>query len=288
MDSDPYRQSTNYVDLLTSQHGVFGSSSQVPVFGTERAEASSVPQDTTAERKERRMWTPVEDMVLISSWLNTSKDPVVGNEQRSGAFWNRIATYFAASPKIAATEQRESTHCKQRWHKINDQVNKFCGSFEAATREKTSGQNENDVLNRAHEIFFTNHRKKFILEHAWKELRNDQKWCATATSKNEGNTKRRKLDEGSQSDNSHAPQTATEEERPPGVKAAKGKNKKNAKGEETLSQFQTMWEIKQKDLVSKDRITKMRLLDRLLAKQEPLDEVENDLRKKLMYELLSN
>ena len=96
MDSDPYRQSTNYVDLLTSQHGVFGSSSQVPVFGTQRAEASSVPQDTTAERKERRMWTPVEDMVLISSWLNTSKDPVVGNEQRSGAFWNRIATYFAA------------------------------------------------------------------------------------------------------------------------------------------------------------------------------------------------
>ncbi|WZZ19477.1 hypothetical protein YC2023_112566 [Brassica napus] len=126
MDSDPYRQSTNYVDLLTSQHGVFGSSSQVPVFGTERAEASSVPQDTTAE--------------------------------------------------------------------------------------------------------------------------------------------------------------PTEEERPPGVKAAKGKNKKNAKGEETLSQFQTMWEIKQKDLVSKDRITKMRLLDRLLAKQEPLDEVENDLRKKLILE----
>ncbi|XP_009144142.2 glutathione S-transferase T3-like isoform X2 [Brassica rapa] len=228
------------------------------------------------------MWTPVEDMVLISSWLNTSKDPVVGNEQRSAAFWNRIAAYFAASPKIAATEQRESTHCKQRWHKINDQVNKFCGAFEAATREKTSGQNENDVLNRAHEIFFTNHRKKFILEHAWKELRNDQKWCATATSKNEGSGKRRKLDEGSLSETSHA----VEEERPPGVKAAKGKNK-NVKGEERLSQFQTMWEIKQKDLVSKDKLSRNRILDRLLAKQEPLDEVENAVVKKLLAELLN-
>ncbi|XP_013614559.1 PREDICTED: glutathione S-transferase T3-like [Brassica oleracea var. oleracea] len=174
------------------------SSSQVPIFGIQGAEASSCPQDTTAERRERRMWTSVEVMVLISSWVNTSKDPVVGNEQRSGAFWNRIAAYFAASPKAAATEHRESTHCKQRWHKINDQVNKFCGAFEAATREKTSGKNENDFLNRAHEIFFNNHRKKIILEHAWKELRNDQKWCAIATSKNEGSAKRRKLDEGSQ------------------------------------------------------------------------------------------
>ncbi|XP_048637633.1 glutathione S-transferase T3-like [Brassica napus] len=270
MDSNPYRHGSNFVDLLTSQQSVFSLVEE------------TVPEDTPAERKERRMWTPVEDMVLISSWLNTSKDPVVGNEQRSGAFWNRIAAYFAASPKIAATEHRESTHCKQRWHKINDQVNKFCRAFEAATRQKTSGQNENDVLNRAHEIFFTNHRKKFILEHAWKELRNDQKWCATVTSKNEGSGKRRKLDEGSQSETSHA----VEEERPPGVKAAKGKNK-NVKGEERLSQFQTMWEIKQKDLVYKDRLSKNRILDRLLAKQESLDEVENAVVKKLLAELLN-
>ncbi|KAF3540162.1 hypothetical protein F2Q69_00020697 [Brassica cretica] len=59
----------------------------------------------------------------------------------------------------------------------------------------------------------------------------------------------------------------TEEERPPNVKAAKGKKKKNVEGKETLSQFQTMWEIKPKDLVSKDRLSRMRILDRLLAKQ---------------------
>uniref|UniRef100_A0A0D3DV94 Myb-like domain-containing protein n=1 Tax=Brassica oleracea var. oleracea TaxID=109376 RepID=A0A0D3DV94_BRAOL len=126
MDSNPYRHGSNFVDLLTSQQSVFSLVEE------------TVPEDTPVERKERRISTPVEDMVHISSWLNTSKDPVVGNEQRSGAFWNRIAAYFAASPKVAATEHRESTHCKQRWHKINDQVNKFCGAFEAATREKTT------------------------------------------------------------------------------------------------------------------------------------------------------
>uniref|UniRef100_A0A0D2ZQI5 No apical meristem-associated C-terminal domain-containing protein n=1 Tax=Brassica oleracea var. oleracea TaxID=109376 RepID=A0A0D2ZQI5_BRAOL len=206
----------------------------------------TILEDTPAERKERRMWTPVEDMVLISSWLNTSKDPVVGNEQRSGTFWKRIAAYFAASPKC--------------WHKINDQVNKFCGAFEAASREKTSGQNENDVLKLAHEIFFNNPPKKIILEHAWKELRNDQKWCELSY---QGTAKRRKCDEGSQSETSHANETGTEE-RPSGVKAAKGKKKKNVEGKETLSKFQTMWEIKQQDLAKKDSLTNMRLLESLL------------------------
>ena len=50
-------------------------------------------------------------------------------------------------------------HCKQRWHKINDLVCKFCGAYEAAGRERTSGQNENDILKQAHEIFFNNYKK---------------------------------------------------------------------------------------------------------------------------------
>ena len=62
-------------------------------------------------------------------------------------------------------------------NKINDLVSKFCGAYEAATRERSSDQNENDVLKLAHEILFNNHNKKFTLEHDWKDLCNDQKWC---------------------------------------------------------------------------------------------------------------
>ena len=147
--------------------------------------------------------------MLISSWLNTSKDTVVGNEQKSDAFWKRIAAYFAASPKLASCEHREPSHCKQRWHKINDLVGKFCGAYEAATREKSSGQNENDVLKLAHEIFFNNHNKTFTLEHAWKKLRNDQKWCDLSTSKTERSSKKRKCDEGAQSSTSQETETNT-------------------------------------------------------------------------------
>uniref|UniRef100_A0A0D3E5Q9 Myb-like domain-containing protein n=1 Tax=Brassica oleracea var. oleracea TaxID=109376 RepID=A0A0D3E5Q9_BRAOL len=184
MDSNPY-MNLNFVDLLQSQQdtSVGVEFPSIPFLSTQATEGRNFEHKTPSERKERRTWSPTDDVVLISSWLNTSKDPLVGNEQRSVAFWKRVAAYFEASPKVGGCEKRESSHCKQRWQKINDLVSKFAGAYEAATREKRSGQNENDVLKLAHEIFFTNHNKKFTLEHAWKELRNDQKWCALYTAK---------------------------------------------------------------------------------------------------------
>lgn len=171
MYSNQYSHISKFIDLLNrQQETVFGfsqdsvklSSSQLPSFGFQATKASNfqAPDETHAERRERRKWTPVNDVVLISSWLNTSKDPVVGNEQRCGTFWKRIAAYIVASLKIAGSEHREATHCKHRWLKINDLVNKFCGAYEAASRERSSGQNENDVLKLALEIFYNNLKKK--------------------------------------------------------------------------------------------------------------------------------
>ncbi|KAF8084962.1 hypothetical protein N665_0691s0001 [Sinapis alba] len=288
MDSHSYNHTSKFVDLLSiEQQTVFGfsqesvdyCSSQVPYFGTQAHEASNYAEESPAERRERRKWTPIDDLVLISAWLNTSKDLVVGNEQRCGTFWKRIAADYAASPKVAGSELREASNCKQRWQKINDIVNKFCGAFEAASREKSSGQNENDI-------------------HAWKELRNDQKWCELSTSKTHG-TKRRKCDDGAQSSNSHATETTNGEEdervtRPPGVKAAKGqRNKKNvvegkkkdlAEGKEL---FESMWSIKKEDLARKEKLSKMKLLESLIAKPEPLADYEEALKKKLITDLLS-
>ena len=146
MDStNPYcHQNSSIVDLLSSQQEnvlpepfLYESFSQLPNgFSTQCTATSSLGEDTTIERKERKKWTPTEDKMLISSWLNTSKDPVVGNEQKAGAFWKRIAAYYAASPSVESSEKREAIQCKQRWQKINDLVSNFCRCFEAATRQK--------------------------------------------------------------------------------------------------------------------------------------------------------
>ncbi|KAF2542744.1 hypothetical protein F2Q68_00030985 [Brassica cretica] len=168
-----------------------------------------------------------------------------------------IAAYFAASPLVAGCEEREPSHCKQRWHRINDLVSKFCGSYEAGTREKTSGQNETDVLKLAHQIFYNNYKQRFTLGHAWKELCHDQKWCGLATAKTEGSSKKRKCEDGADSSSSQA----TCSKRPPGVKAAKMSAKKPVVDEQTMNGFQTMWTIKQQDLAAKSMLSKMSLLE---------------------------
>ena len=176
---------------------------------------------------------------------------------------------------------REHIHYKQRWHKINDLTNKFCGAFAAAERQNSSGQNENDVVKAAHEIFYNDYKVNFTLQHAWEELRYDQKWCEVATCKMGGTGKKRKCDDGVQSSSSQANQG---EPRPPGVKASKRGSAKRTN--EDLSEFQRLWTIKEKNLASKEKLNKMDLLDTLIAKKEPLSEFEEALKSKLISEML--
>ncbi|KAF2552356.1 hypothetical protein F2Q68_00037472 [Brassica cretica] len=76
-------------------------------------------------------------------------------------------------------------------------------------------------------------------------------------------------------------------DRPPSVKAAKRRGKKPMEEGKGLCEFELMWSIKQEDLSKKERLSKIGLLDRLLAKTEPLPEYEEALKKALITELFS-
>ncbi|WZZ06284.1 hypothetical protein YC2023_092205 [Brassica napus] len=75
-------------------------------------------------------------------------------------------------------------------------------------------------------------------------------------------------------------EVAEPEIRPVGVKAAKaaGKRKKSGK-EEEMSQLQSILQMKEK-------LSKQKILERLFGKKDPLSEVEESLKLKLMNELL--
>ncbi|KAG2253168.1 hypothetical protein Bca4012_100825 [Brassica carinata] len=77
--------------------------------------------------------------------------------------------------------------------------------------------------------------------------------------------------------------------RPVGVKAAKGgSSKRSMEDGKDFSAFHNMWSLKEKDLARKEKLKRMCLLDRLLAKTEPLSEEEEALKKKLIREMLAN
>ncbi|XP_013594824.1 PREDICTED: glutathione S-transferase T3-like [Brassica oleracea var. oleracea] len=207
---------TSYVNLLYSQSSIDLESPEHVWFGSQGPDESVVEYAV----KERRKWSLKEDKILIGAWLNTSKDPAVGNEQK-------------AVP-------RELGQCKQRWATINEQVCKFVGCYNAALREQKSGQNDDDVMKAALDYFFNAYSFKFSLEHAWRELRNDQKWSSTYLPKDVGKEKRK-----------HVLEVDTEDEvgelegRSVGVKAAKASTKRKKSGkEEELSQLQAIMEVK--------------------------------------------
>jgi len=76
--------------------------------------------------------------------------------------------------------------------------------------------------------------------------------------------------------------------RPLGVKASKTRGKKPLVEGKEVAEFESMWSIKKQDLAFKERLSKMKLLESLFAKKDPLAEYEEALKKKLITELLSD
>uniref|UniRef100_A0A0D3D7Y4 No apical meristem-associated C-terminal domain-containing protein n=2 Tax=Brassica oleracea var. oleracea TaxID=109376 RepID=A0A0D3D7Y4_BRAOL len=164
---------------------------------------------------ERRKWSTKEDIVLISAWLNTSKDPIVSNEQKLGPFGRG---YGSISIRV---------------------ITSLAPFQDTRVNEQSSGQTENDVMKAAHDIFFNDYNVKFTLEHCWRELRFDQKWRSHSQPKE-------KSKEG-------GPQVVADEEevRPPGVKASKAAKRKKP-NEAAFDRIQTI--IAQKNTISKQKI----------------------------------
>ncbi|XP_048599612.1 glutathione S-transferase T3-like [Brassica napus] len=258
------------IDLDSPERVWFGSQPPEPVgFGSQAPVGESGEAVVESAIKERRKWSPQEDLILIGAWLNTSKDAVKNTEQKAGAFWKRIIDYYNASPLLVGTIPRELTPAKQRWARINADVSKFVGCYDQAMREQKSGENDDDLMKAALDYYFKDQGHKFGMEHAWRELRRDQKWCSSC--KDSGKDKRK-----------HVLEVDIDEDegRPVGVKAAKAASKKKKSGkEEELSRLQTIMEIKQK-------LSNQKLLDRLLAKKVPLTEMETSLKLKLMSDML--
>jgi len=111
----------------------------------------------------------------------------------------------------------------------------------------------------------------------------EQKWLSLNTPKPAGNSKRKETCSQASSNSVGDPEV-----RPEGIKAAKAK-KKNSAPLRSLSECQTVWEMKKEDLLMrkedlliKERLTKLAILDTLLAKKDPLTEPEEATKNKLL------
>lgn len=62
-----------------------------------------------------KKFNEVEDILLISPYINVSKDAVVGTDQKDGRFWKRVEKYFHENKafesfKLSTLHPLSSTH----------------------------------------------------------------------------------------------------------------------------------------------------------------------------------
>ena len=137
-----------------------------------------------------------------------------------------------------------------------------------------------------------------MLEHAWRELRHDQKWCSsycTQNSKSGGSSKRTKLDEAGTFSSSSNTESNIDKQfmaRPLGVKSSKRKEKKvvtktthEKKKSNSRLRLENLWALKEKDIAKINKLTKIELLKSLLEKTEQHSDKEETLKNKIIDEM---
>ena len=93
-------------------------------------------------RKSQRIknFSVEEDKLIMSVWLNMSKDAITENEQQGGAFWQRILQYLELHG--GNHEKRSQSSIKSRWTDINAKYSKYVGFHSQIERLRQSGHTE--------------------------------------------------------------------------------------------------------------------------------------------------
>jgi hypothetical protein len=98
---------------------------------------SNLNVNTIKKSQRSKNFSPEEDCLLVSTWLNTSKDPITGVEQQTKQFGARVHAYFVKNG--GNLNNRSQISISSRWQEINREVGKFVGFVTQIEKRQQSG-----------------------------------------------------------------------------------------------------------------------------------------------------
>ncbi|KAM6542793.1 hypothetical protein CsatB_007240 [Cannabis sativa] len=129
------------IDLNVETSSASASASETHHIGLENVvidnHSATVDNENLPSQRSKLKRSKEANILLISGRLNTSKDVVVGNDQTSAKFWDRIAEYFNTNHK--GEERRTGKQCKDHWGKMNQKVTRFNGCYKRVQQAHHSG-----------------------------------------------------------------------------------------------------------------------------------------------------
>ncbi|XP_057443891.1 glutathione S-transferase T2-like [Lotus japonicus] len=131
-------------------------------------------------KKQRLKWCENDDIILLQTWLNISKDSVTGTDQKAETFWRRIEHQYNKYRKVGSPE-RQWSQLKSRFHTLSKAVSTFVGCYKKVTNPPKSGYSERDIMADACSLYNAMEKTKtFNFEHAWRVLKDEPKWKGEA------------------------------------------------------------------------------------------------------------
>jgi hypothetical protein len=150
-----------------------------------------------------------DDKVLIEAWASTSLDAVVGTDQQSNSYWNRISDYYKAH-KQSSWPERNANALSCRFTTVFANSSKFAGCVQQILNKDESGRTLREKVvfylasnicyalcvqvltdhlflqqDDAHLLYIAKHPKKkpFTLMHCYVEFQKYPKWQTREVSK---------------------------------------------------------------------------------------------------------
>ncbi|CAO2178263.1 unnamed protein product, partial [Urochloa humidicola] len=112
---------------------ILGPVQQEPTQVPAQEDPNEVPQTSVRSTTKRsKNFSIDEDKILVSAWLNTSLDPIQGNEQPHGTYWERIHAYFHEHKTFVS--DRNPNSLMHRCGDIQKGTNKFVASMDDVER----------------------------------------------------------------------------------------------------------------------------------------------------------
>ena len=143
MDSRHYSSFTDVLQgNINLEDELFGISESSPLL----VEDSPLNDEVSTSKKKSTYginFNAEEDNLLVVAWLNTSVDPVYGNEQHKTTFYGKVAKYFM-DHKTDST--RSVASLTTRWRTINRKTVKFVGSLVKIEAKNESGTTAHDKV----------------------------------------------------------------------------------------------------------------------------------------------
>ena len=156
-----------------------------------------------------------------------SQNRVVGNQQKTCVFWERIPEHYNANRPDGVRPLRS---LETKWGLIKHNVSKFCRIYNQIQRMHKNDNNAADTLKDAKKLYRQQNAKNtdFVFEHCWLLLKDCPRWADGWTQSHMGKKRfAHECEENNTQDHDGgisegaARSQSVYNERPGGVKAAK-------------------------------------------------------------------